>query len=104
MSSLRRYRWPLIALSALMLMIGLWAWWAQVAQRRLQARLAAIAARGEPLTPAELQKLLPPATRPTGKYLHQAIAAIDRDVYSPSGSSQVFTSYPPYTREWEQMT
>ena len=99
----RRYRWVLV-LAVVVLLLGLWEWWAHVAHERLQVRLDAIAAQGEPLTPTELKQMLPPSTRPSGTYIHQAITAMDRDVYSPSSSSQSFTGHPPFPPAWEQMT
>jgi hypothetical protein len=95
--------WLTLGLVWLIAMVALCLWWAHVARRRLQMRVDAIAARGEPLTPGEMSAFAPLSTHPSGRYLHRAIAAMSGSVVPPSESTESFPAYPPYGPKWEEM-
>ena len=95
-----------LSLALLLLLVALTAlrlWWGREARRRLEAALAPIVARGDPIDAAGMN--LPPVADEVNAalYLRRAAAVIDRNADSPAASSLEWPDHPPFGAEWNAM-
>ncbi|HEX4793776.1 MAG TPA: hypothetical protein VH370_08295 [Humisphaera sp.] len=95
---LRRKAWSALILFASLLF--LWLWWAHIANQRLAAQVAAIAARGEPLYPKDFDPPPVPAGQNAATYFAAACSAIVFPPATPSSSSMSYAGYPPFPQAW----
>jgi hypothetical protein len=99
-----RFLGLLISTAAVLLSFGLvWLGWSQVAGRRLQARVDALVARHEPISPQDFATPPVPKAENAATYLNAAVAAMSRTVWPPSSSQLVYPRYPPFPAEWHNM-
>jgi hypothetical protein len=77
--------------------------WGWEAERRLRRALNEIAARGEPVRPADIVAEHVPDAENAAAYLIRAAAAVDPNADCPSSSGTPFDPYPPYPALWFQM-
>jgi hypothetical protein len=102
-----RFRWLkrmiVVYLLLAATLVGVRVWWGKLAQRRLDAGLAAIRATGEPAIVADMNQ---PAIRNADNaayYYNQAILKLNANVVSPAASNYTYNGYPPFSRKWYAM-
>ncbi len=98
-----RWRRGAIGCGAIAAVVALlWLWWNHLANRRLDAAIAAIVARHEPIFAADFTP--PPLAddENAATYINAAGAAISPS-WSTSNSNGTFPEYPPFPPAWYQM-
>lgn len=93
----------IIAGVLLVLLILTRLWWGWIAHRRLQRELDLIRASGEPVLPGEIHFDHVPNEQNSVPIWQKAIAAINPNVDTPSGSNITYPPYPPYTPEFHRV-
>lgn len=96
-----RYRWlkrgVVFAIAVLVLIVAIRVWWGYEAQRRLDAAIAAIRGRGEPILLEDFQTEPIPDQENSAFFLQKAIASFQATPESPTNSSQEWLpDQPPY--------
>lgn len=82
---------------------GVRVWWGRVADKRLQAVLDAVAARGEPVRGDDLNPSEIPPGGNAAEYFKQAASAVDQTAWSPANTAMNFTAaYTPHSPGWEK--
>jgi hypothetical protein len=76
-------------------------WWLHQARAALDAEIAAIQARGEPIWPSDFN----PATRPEDEknaayHLRQTFTLFNYNIPPPAWSNMQYPDYPPFSAEW----
>lgn len=99
-----RFRWlkRLVVVYLLFgaLLVGIRIWWGKLAQKRLDANIAAIRASGEPALAVDMNEEPVPDADNAAYYYRQAVAKLNPNVISPAASNYIYNDYPPFPRKW----
>jgi hypothetical protein len=103
-----RFRWlkrlVVVYLVIAAALVGVRIWWGKLAQKKLDAGIAAIRATGEPALVDDLNRDKVPDADNAAYYYRLAITKLNPNVLSPAASNYTYNGYPPFSRKWFAMS